>query len=387
MIATAHRAALWTLLAAKLVGGWGLTWDIRWHVTVGRDSFWIPPHLMIYASVALGVLVAFGILARDTHRARRGPPAPPGAIPMLGLVGTRGFHLTAWGLALVVIAAPIDDLWHRLFGLDVTLWSPPHLLGLFGSVVSSAGCLLVAVEVHRPGAARLAALLLGGALLYAGVRVTLDPAFLIAYARGGLAFHLFAILGALALPATLLATARLAERRWAPVGAAAIAVAVGVAGAQIARLGFAVLQPMSYLAEEIARDPGSAIAVANEIARRNREAADPWFLGLALPLVAAAVFAGVDGLRRPVTAGAAYGVALLGGYGWYLASRPAFAPLTPTALETSAALVLAALAGAVGGVMARTLASGLQPGAPSPGHGAPVDARAQPRRASANIAR
>lgn len=385
MITGAHRAALWTLLALKVVGGWGLTWDIRWHMTVGRDSFWIAPHVMIYASVALGVLVAFGILARDTERVRRGRPAPPDSVRVLGLVGTRGFHVSAWGLALVVVAAPIDDLWHRLFGLDVSLWSPPHLLGLFGSVVSTVGCLVAAVEVHRRGAARLAALLLGGALFYAGVRVTLDPAFLIGYTRGGLAFHLFALLGAVLLPAALLAVGRLTDRRWAPVAAVAVAVGLGVVGAQVARAGFAVLQPVSYLDEEIAKDPTSPIALGNEIARRNRAAADPWLVRLALPLAAAAVFAGVDGRRRPIAAGAAHGVALLGAYGWYLASRPAFAPLTPTAVETGAALVLAAVAGAAGGVLGRGLVGALEAGAFSPGPARPRGAQAP--SASANMLR
>ena len=382
-----HRAALWTLLAAKVVGGWGLTWDIQWHMTVGRDSFWIPPHVMIYASVTLGVLVAFGVLALDTERVRRGAPAPPSGLRVLGLVGTRGFHLAAWGLALVVLAAPIDDLWHRLFGLDVTLWSPPHLLGLVGSVVSTVGCLLAALEVHRPGAARLGALLLAGALFYAGVRVLLDPAFLTAYRRGGVAFHFFAILGALLLPVTLLAVARLSGRRWAPVLAVAVAVGLGLAGTQIARAGFAVLQPVSYLTEAIAEDPTSPIALGNEIARKNRKAPDPWPLRLALPLVTAAVFAAADGRRRPVAAGAAYGVALLAAYGWYLASRPAFAPLTPTPLETAAALVVAALAGAAGGWLARAVAAALEPGARPAHHGVRPPARPQARSASANIVR
>ncbi|MBI4588922.1 MAG: hypothetical protein HY725_08780 [Candidatus Rokubacteria bacterium] len=39
------------MLAAKLWGGWGVTWDIQWHVLIGRDSFWIPPHLMTYSAV------------------------------------------------------------------------------------------------------------------------------------------------------------------------------------------------------------------------------------------------------------------------------------------------------------------------------------------------
>jgi hypothetical protein len=53
-----RRAALWGLLVSKLVGGWGVQWDIQWHVLIGRDSFWIAPHLMTYAGVGLSVLLS-----------------------------------------------------------------------------------------------------------------------------------------------------------------------------------------------------------------------------------------------------------------------------------------------------------------------------------------
>ena len=134
----ARRRALWTLLAAKLVGGWGVGWDIRWHLVIGRDSFWIAPHVMTYASVVVACAVSFGVLAVETWRARRAAPST-GTVTIAGLRGTRGFHLAWWGMAIVILAAPIDDLWHRLFGLDVTLWSPPHLLGPMIEVLSGQG--------------------------------------------------------------------------------------------------------------------------------------------------------------------------------------------------------------------------------------------------------
>jgi len=105
--ATLRRAALWALLLSKLIGGWGVQWDIQWHVLIGRDSFWIPPHLMTYAGVALTVLISFGILAWDTARGA-------GSVRVLGLRSTRGFHLAAWGIAITVLAAPFDDFWHRM---------------------------------------------------------------------------------------------------------------------------------------------------------------------------------------------------------------------------------------------------------------------------------
>jgi hypothetical protein len=142
-----YRLALWVLLAGKLLGAWGLTWDIQWHLLIGRDTFWIPPHLMMYGGITAGLLVAFAVLAADTVAATRGV-RPRAGITILGLTSTRGIHLAAWGVGLVILAAPIDDLWHRLFGLDVTLWSPPHLLGLLGSAINTIGTLLIATEAY-----------------------------------------------------------------------------------------------------------------------------------------------------------------------------------------------------------------------------------------------
>ena len=65
-----RRRALWALLAAKLVGGWGVGWDIRWHLIIGRDSFWIAPHVMTYASVVVACAISFGVLVVETWRAQ-----------------------------------------------------------------------------------------------------------------------------------------------------------------------------------------------------------------------------------------------------------------------------------------------------------------------------
>ena len=109
-----RRAALWLLLASKLTAGWGLGWDIRWHLLIGRDSFWIAPHVLTYASVTVTVIVSLGVIAVETWVSRRGALGPD-AINVVGLVGTRGFHLAWLGMAVVVVAAPLDDLlaWTR----------------------------------------------------------------------------------------------------------------------------------------------------------------------------------------------------------------------------------------------------------------------------------
>src|SRR3989442_11076369 len=73
-----YRAALWVLLGANLLAGWGVQWDIMWHVLLGRDSFWIPPHVMTYGGGALIVLGSLRVLARDTPPRPLSRRAPPG---------------------------------------------------------------------------------------------------------------------------------------------------------------------------------------------------------------------------------------------------------------------------------------------------------------------
>src|SRR5438477_9687085 len=101
---TLRRGALWGLLLAKAVAGIGVGWDIRWHIVIGRDSFWIAPHVMTYAGVALSAVLSFGVLARETLAARGGR-VPHDTLRIAGLVGTRGFHLAWWGIVMTIVAA------------------------------------------------------------------------------------------------------------------------------------------------------------------------------------------------------------------------------------------------------------------------------------------
>jgi hypothetical protein len=355
-----RRAVFWALIATKVVGGWGLQWDIQWHLTIGRDSFWIAPHVMIYASVAVGLLLAFGVLVYDTISAGRAGTSLP---TVLGLSGSRGFQLAGWGVAIVVLAAPIDDLWHRLFGLDVTLWSPPHLLGLGGAAMNTLGCLLIAAELYpHDRRRRLVALVVAGAILWGGLRITLDPAYLLAYTHGGVLFHAYAILAALVLPLALVATARLSDWRWAPGAIVALAIVLALAGELVAEAGRTVARPISVIGAEIARDPTSPIAAANAIRTKNGGAPPAWTRLLAL--VAPLGMAAADPRLRPIGATVVHGVTLFAGSGWYLASRPAFQPMIPGPTETVVALIVAVGAALVGALVARWLAVALEPSGP-----------------------
>jgi hypothetical protein len=355
-----RRAALWGLLLSKLITGWGVQWDIQWHILIGRDSFWIPPHVMTYAGVTLAVILSAGVLIRETLSSapRRGGDA---RIRVLGIWGTRGFHLAAWGIGLTILAAPIDDLWHRLFGLDVTLWSPPHLLGILGSAINTGACLLIAREVYpgQPGL-RAAAAVIAGAMLYGNLHLVVDPSNLVAYRHGGVLFYTLAILSAVVLPLALVTTARISGLRWAPVLLLLVVIPTGMAGTRIAQAGFALIEPTSVIQDEIAKDPTSPIALAYTFARKNGTA--PGRTGGVLhvfALLPAATMGALDPRRRPARATLGYAVALFAILGFVLSHRPAMAPMAPGAVETLVALGLTLAAGLIGGESARRLSDAL----------------------------
>jgi hypothetical protein len=120
-----------TALLGLLVAGIGFYEDVAWHVGLGRDELlFTPPHTMIVVGLGMiAVSAALGVLFATVQRAPvrlrvLGLRIPWSAVPM-GLLG-----LTALG------GFPLDELWHQRYGIDVTMWSPTHLLMILGASFS-----------------------------------------------------------------------------------------------------------------------------------------------------------------------------------------------------------------------------------------------------------
>ena len=125
-------------------------WDISLHIDNGRDAGPLanPAHYFILVGL-FGVLFA-GLMAialplkdagRSAVRLPNGWKAPVGAL-----------LITACGV-LSLSAFPLDDVWHRLFGQDVTLWGPTHLMLIGGAGLSTLGAWVLHVEGERARAA------------------------------------------------------------------------------------------------------------------------------------------------------------------------------------------------------------------------------------------
>ena len=112
---------------SALAGGY---WDDGWHTERGRDEFFIAPHIAIYAGVAaIGGAVSWWLLTILRQQGTRGVLQQP--IPLLGIVSV-----------LVTLASgPIDNAWHEAFGRDAVIWSPPHMLGIVGTLCLGAALL------------------------------------------------------------------------------------------------------------------------------------------------------------------------------------------------------------------------------------------------------
>ncbi len=136
----------WFMLFFLFQGQLGATWDREWHAYVGRDWFWTPPHILIYSCVTGAGLIALGVVLGDTVRYLRGHVGvdDTSTVPVFGLFhAPLGYIVTGCGALLALIAAPLDNYWHQLYGIDIALWAPFHMMGVTGAFIGTLGMVYV----------------------------------------------------------------------------------------------------------------------------------------------------------------------------------------------------------------------------------------------------
>ena len=146
-----RSTALPWYLAASVFGSTsiivGLLWDISWHASIGRDTFWTPAHLAIYLGGVLAGL-SCGWLALKTTFAGT-PEAQAASVRFWGFRAPLGAWVTIWGALAMLVSAPFDDWWHNAYGLDVKIISPPHMVLAAGMIGIQTGTLLLAVALQN----------------------------------------------------------------------------------------------------------------------------------------------------------------------------------------------------------------------------------------------
>ncbi|WP_240197130.1 hypothetical protein [Nonomuraea lactucae] len=108
----------WLLaFALKVLGS---AWDVSWHFKWLRDDL-APPHLINSAgtALALALTIVHGYTGYGVDRA--------------------ALRLIQWGTGIFLVAVPLDLINHRVNGLDITSWSPSHIMLYLGTFIMIAG--------------------------------------------------------------------------------------------------------------------------------------------------------------------------------------------------------------------------------------------------------
>ena len=132
--------------ASLVVALFGMYWDISLHIDDGRDAGPLANPAHYFILVGLFGIFAAGFLAIVLPKQK-----PSGVAIRLGrdwYAPLGGVLICACG-AFSLIGFPLDDVWHRLFGQDVTLWGPTHLMLIGGAAMTLIGIAVLTVEGMR----------------------------------------------------------------------------------------------------------------------------------------------------------------------------------------------------------------------------------------------
>jgi hypothetical protein len=203
----------WAVLAGGTAICIGILWDISWHRTIGRDTFWTPAHLAIYCGGLLGGLTCGWLVLRTTFLGS--PQEQAATVRVWGFRGPLGAWVTIWGALAMVTSAPFDNWWHDAYGVDVKILSPPHTvlaLGMWATVLGALILILREQNLAPPGQPEPGRLLF---LYSSGLLLVMASVFLIEHSwPNQQRTSLFYQMSAATFPLYLLGMARASKFRW-----------------------------------------------------------------------------------------------------------------------------------------------------------------------------
>ncbi len=139
---------VYSLLIASASALIGECWDVSWHISIGRDSFWTAPHMAIQFCAILGAFTCSFLILQTTFGMNSN--VRQASVHVMGFRGPLGAFVVMWGAAAMLTSAPFDNWWHNAYGLDVKILSPPHVvLGLGIGCVQLGGLLLTLGCMNR----------------------------------------------------------------------------------------------------------------------------------------------------------------------------------------------------------------------------------------------
>src|SRR5437764_7040090 len=141
-----------TALLGAIVFLEGTSWDIQWHSYIGRDRTLIPPHLMMLSGVALSGISGLLTVLIESWWARRNTIIAEYSSGFAQIFsGPLGAYIVGFTALTAAVAFPLDAYWHALYGIDVAIWAPFHVM-----FVASMGIVALGAAYMLSSAAHLA---------------------------------------------------------------------------------------------------------------------------------------------------------------------------------------------------------------------------------------
>lgn len=128
----------------------GLLWDHAWHTTTALDEFWSPPHVVLYAGLALVMLTSLSIFVKPVRDSLGGGLVL--RVPFLSFPVPAPLLLLAVGTLVAILSGMMDQKWHESLRGAESFYSLPHNFIIMGAIVAALG-LRAGATVLRGGRA------------------------------------------------------------------------------------------------------------------------------------------------------------------------------------------------------------------------------------------
>jgi hypothetical protein len=163
----------------------------------------------ILAGLTSGYLILSCTSGRD-------PELASASVSVWRFRGPLGAFIAAWGGATMLTSAPFDNWWHNAYGLDVKIFSPPHVV-LDGGVLAIQIGALVLIASTRNRTSGVVRRKLDWMLLLLGGMITMLALTVVWESTYRVLMHTAQCYRAVAIviPVVFAAFARISENRWA----------------------------------------------------------------------------------------------------------------------------------------------------------------------------
>jgi hypothetical protein len=127
-------------IATLICALFGFIWDVSLHIGKGRDPGPLANPAHYFILFGLFLLFVAGCMACVLPYDKPGPSAVRITRNWYAPVG--GILMAGCGL-YALLGFPLDDIWHRIFGQDVTLWGPTHLMMIGGAGFATLSAIML----------------------------------------------------------------------------------------------------------------------------------------------------------------------------------------------------------------------------------------------------